>query len=316
MGVPESVARQIRLAEIATAQGGVVSLDQLREIGVSRSAAAERARRGALHRVHRGVYAAGHRSLGRDALLRAALLACGEGAVISHGTAAAHWELSDRWPVLIDVTVPVEAGRKLDRIRCRRCRYPDPAEIRAHRDVVCTTPARTLVDEAGRLGAASLRRLVERAVVLKLLDVDEIDRSLAGAKGRRGIRALRAIVDDWRPEDGSLPDIRSVFEAMVLPRLVARGLPRPSSNQPLRLGGETLVVDFLWPEQRLVVETDGRETHETPAAFQRDRRRDQNLLAHGYRVARVTWIHVRDELDALVGRLASSLEHGHPPNAR
>jgi hypothetical protein len=299
------------LAEQATVQGGVISLDQLRGVGVSPRAASGRAEEGSLHRIHRGVYVPGHRALARTALLRAATLACGDGAVISHGTAAALWGLSDRWPALIDVTVPVEAGRKIDGIRCRRCRYPDPAEIREHQGVICTTPARTLVDEAGSVGVKTLRERVERAAVLKLLDLDELDVAMTRAKGRRGLKWLRAVADDWRGEDDSVPDVRSVFEARVLPRLVARGLSRPLCNEPIQVEGETLIVDFFWPEQRFVVETDGRETHETPAAFQRDRRRDQLLLASGYRVSRVTWIQMRDEFDAVVARTANALAPSH-----
>lgn len=85
-------------------------------------------------------------------------------------------------------------------------------------------------------------------------------------------------------------------------------MPRPLCNQPLEIEGATLVPDFLWPDQRLIVETDGRETHETAAAFQRDRLRDQRLLAHGYRTIRVTWAQVRDDLDGVVARISSSLE--------
>ena len=231
--------------------------------------------------------------------------------MVSHGTAAALWGLSDRWPALIDVTVPVEAGRKIDGIRCRRCRYPDPAEICEHQGVTCTTPARTLVDEAGLVGVKTLRERVERAAVLKLLDLDELDLAMAGAKGRRGLKWLRAVADDWRSEDNSVPDVRSVFEARALPRLVAQGLLRPLCNEPIQVEGETLIVDFLWPEQRFVVETDGRETHETPVAFQRDRRRDQLLLAAGYRSSRVTWIQMRDEFDAVVARTANALAPSH-----
>jgi hypothetical protein len=251
------------------------------------------ARRGSLHRVMRGVYAAGHRSLERDALLRAAVLACGEGAVLSHATAAAHWGLQRQRPVLVDVTVPVEAGRKLDGIRCRRCRYPDPTEICVHRGVLCTTPARVLVDLAGMLGRDSLRGRVEQAAVLKLLDIGAIDLSLDLAKGRRGLRTLSAIIEPWRTESGRTPDVRSGFEARVLPRLLARGLPRPVCNRPLRIEGEIVIPDFLWPEHRFVVECDGRGTHETPIAFQRDRRRDQLLLGEGFRVARITWEQIR-----------------------
>jgi hypothetical protein len=242
-------------------------------------------------------------------LLRAALLACGEGAVISHGTAAALWGLTDSWPTLIDVTVPVEAGRKIDGVRCRRCRYPDSTEITSHLDVTCTTPARVLVDEAGRRGTTSVRTLVERAAVLKLLDLDDCYRTIDRARGRRGIRPLLAILSDWDREDSSVPDVRSVFEARALPHLIARGLPRPLVNHALEVEGRTLIPDFLWPEQRLIVETDGRETHETVAAFQRDRWRDQHFLAAGYRVSRVTWIQLRDDLGGVVDRVARALNH-------
>ncbi len=296
------------LARVATRQGGPVSLEQLSDSGVSGNAAAKRARRGSLHRIHRGVYAVGHRSIARAGYLRAAILACGDGAVISHGTAAAFWGLQDKWPVLIDVTVPNQRGRKIDGVRCRRCRYPAPQETVVVVGAVCTTPARTLVDMAGLYGTPSLRRLVERAAVCKRLDLDALDAALHEAQGRRGVKALRRIADEWRTEDGVIPAVRSDFEALVLPRLLARGLPRPSCNETLRLGGESLMVDFLWGAQRLVVETDGRETHETPVAFQRDRRRDQILVAAGYRVARATWGQIHHEAGEVVARIADALE--------
>ncbi len=233
--------------------------------------------------------------------------------MISHGTAAALWGLADRWPTLVDITVPVEAGRKIDGIRCRRCRYPLPEEITEHRGVICTTPARTLVDEAGRLGTRSLRALVEQAAIRKLLDLEACYQAIHQARGRRGIRPLYMILSDWDKDDDSVPDVRSVFEAWALPRLVARGLPRPLVNRGLEIEGRTLIPDFLWPEQRLIVETDGRETHETTAAFQRDRERDQRFLAAGYRVSRVTWVHLRDDLDGVVARIAAALE---PPQHR
>jgi hypothetical protein len=296
------------LARVATRQEGPVSLEQLADSGISGTAAAKRARRGSLHRVHRGVYTVGHRSITRAGALRAALLACGDGAVVSHGTAAAFWGLQDRWPALIDVTVPNQRGRKIDGVRCRRCRYPAPREIVAAAGVACTTPARTLVDMAGLYGTPSLRRLAERAAVRKRLDLTALDAALYEARGRRGVKALSRIADEWRTEDGAVPDVRSDFEALVLPRLLAHGLPRPSCNETLRFGGESLMVDFLWQTQRLVVETDGRETHETPVAFQRDRRRDQLLVAAGYRVARATWDQIHHEAGEVVARIADALE--------
>ena len=311
----EKEGRDAQLAAVAGAQGGVVSLRQLSNLDLTQRAAAYRAEQGRMHRVHRGVYTVGHRSIGRIGMLRAAVLACGQESAISHGTAAAFWGLRDQWPTLTDVTVRCQTGRKIDGIRCRRCRYPNPDEIAAPERIACTTPARTLVDIAGLYGSGSVRRAVERAAVLKLLDIGALDRALHKAGGRRGVHALSAIVDEWRTEDGLQPDVRNEFEALVLPRLLAAGLARPVCNEALRIGDDRIIVDFLWPERKVVVETDGEQTHGTPVAFQRDRRRDQILIAAGYRVARATWDQMHGELDSVVARIGRTLElaEGQPP---
>lgn len=165
-----------------------------------------------------------------------------------------------------------------------------------------------MVDMAGMLGTPSLRKMVERAAVLKKLDLPALDHSLRWAEGRRGIKVLRGIADEWRTEDGAVADVRSDFEALVLPRLLRMGLPRPVCNKILEIEGERLMLDFLWEEQRLVVETDGEGTHATPVAFQRDRERDQILVGAGYRVARATWSQMQHDLDAVVARISRALQ--------
>jgi len=258
--------------------------------------------------MHRGVYTVGHRSISRVTHLRAALLACGERAVVSHATAAAFHGLWDKWPHLIDVTVPVEAGRKLNGIRCRRCRYPEPEEIEVRGGVAVTTVARTLVDLAGIVGLPTLRKLVGRAAIRKRLDLDAVYLAMHNAKGRRGLKALELALAPYRTKDGKVPDVRSDFETLVLPELVDMGLPRPSCNAPLRIEGERFLIDFLWEKAQVIVETDGRETHETPNAFQSDRRRDQFLAAAGYRVLRVTWKQIQGERDAVLRRICLALK--------
>ncbi len=297
-----------RIAELATLQGGVVSLNQLRDEGVSRQLAAERAEANSLHRIHRGVYTVGHRSVSRMTWLRAALLACGEGAVISHGTAAAFHELWDKPPRLIDVTVPVEAGRKIDGVRCRRCRYPTPEEVETRAGIAVTTVARTLVDLAGMVGLATLKKTVGRAAIHRKLNLQAADLAIYNAKRRRGLKALELALAPYRTKDGKALDLRSDFETLVLPELLDSGLPRPDCNVPLVIDGERLVVDFLWEGQRVVVETDGRGTHETAPAFQSDRRRDQFLASAGYRVLRVTWEQIHVERAAVLRRIKNALQ--------
>ncbi|HEY6144761.1 MAG TPA: hypothetical protein VIV13_00695 [Solirubrobacterales bacterium] len=180
--------------------------------------------------------------------------------------------LWDYWPRFIDVTVPVEAGRKIDGIRCRRCRYPQPEEIEVRNGLALTTLARTLVDLAGIVDLAALRKAVGRAAIRRKLDLQAVDLAIYNAKGRRGLKALELALVPYRTKDGKPPDVRSDFETLILPELLDRGMPRPDCNAPIHVDGQRFLADFLWEGARVIVETDGRETHETPPAFQGDRR--------------------------------------------
>ncbi len=227
--------------------------------------------------------------------------------MVSHGTAAALHGLWDYWPHFIDVTVPVEAGRKINGIRCRRCRYPEPEEIEARNRLVVTTPARTLVDLAGIVDLEALRKTVGRSAIRKKLDLQAVDLAIYNAKGRRGLERLELALVPYRTKDGKVPDVRSDFETLVLPELIELGSARPQVNAWLHIDGERFMVDFLWEEASVLVETDGRETHETPEAFQSDRRRDQFLAAAGYRVLRVTWHQLHGERAAVLDRVSRAL---------
>jgi very-short-patch-repair endonuclease len=291
---------------LAGRQHGVVSRHQLRKLGLSDSAITARAKSGYLQPLFRGTFAVGHTAISRQAQMLAAVLACGEGTVLSHGSAAELIGLWDKRPTLMDVIPPSWSGREIQGIRWHRVSLPEGSEVEARDGIPCTSPARTIVDMAGRSGWTSLRGLVEQAAILGLLDVDEVDRILAKGR-RRGAPRLRTVLAPWRSADGPAPKLRSRLEARLLPRLVEGDLPRPRCNVRLQIDGHFLEVDLLWEEQRLAIETDGEQTHGTRAAFQRDRWRDQILVAGGYRTARVTWKQVRDEPTAVVNRIARML---------
>ena len=84
-------------------------------------------------------------------------------------------------------------------------------------------------------------------------------------------------------------------------------LPKPSRfNAPIELGGGRIEVDCLWRKQRLIVELDGRGAHMTTAAFHDDRARDQELVAAGFRVIRITWwqlVHEPSRIAGIIARL-------------
>ena len=100
-----------RVAETAARQHGVITARQLTMAGMGRMAISERSRNGQLHRIHRGVYAVGHKGLSLHGRFMAAVLACGEGAVLSHGSAAVLWELLRPLDGPIHVSIPSTSGR-------------------------------------------------------------------------------------------------------------------------------------------------------------------------------------------------------------
>lgn len=237
----------------------------------------------------------------------AAVLACEKDTVLSHGSAAELLGLWEKQLPVIHVIPPDWSGRKIDGIRWHRVRLPDADEFEFRDGIPCTTASRTLVDMAGSTGWSSMRRLVEQAAILRLLDIEEIDRILVLGR-RRGVPRLRTILAPWRETHEQRPVVRSRLEARLLPRLIEEGLPAPRTNVKLRVDGHSFEIDLLWEKQRLAIETDGEETHGTPVAFQRDRWRDQLLVATGYRTSRVTWAQVRDEPNAVVNRIARMLK--------
>ena len=148
--------------------------------------------------------------------------------------------------------------------------------------VPVTSSVRTILDLATVLDERSLRAAVRRAIGLRRVSAAVVAQSAAQADGRPGVRTLRRIVADGLAT-------RSELEEVVLRLIVEGGLMRPEVNVPLRLGGRTVIPDFRWPAERLVVEADGAVWHDDPVARRADRDRQRLLEEHGETVVRVTW---------------------------
>lgn len=173
--------------------------------------------------------------------------------------------------------------------------------------IPCTSPARTLVDLSGVSSDSTLRSAFERAAQQQRLDIPAIE--AAADPGRRGVRSLPALVEEWR---GAAPiaqkgRLKSPLEAKVLPLLVRRNLPTPLPNAPVAIKNGRIEVDFLWPDHRLVVEADSRDFHSTSVAFERDRWRDRELMRAGYATLRVTHLQAETEAAAIADTIASRI---------
>lgn len=238
------------------------------------------------------------------------MLTCGAGAVVSHRSAAALLGLIDRAPVVVDVVAAGKRGAGIDGIKAHLVPLPTGAELGSVAGIPCTSPARTFVDLAGLVGERTLRGAFEVAAFKRLLDLDAIEAVLSRSR-RRGGPTLRAVVAAWRATARpTQPNLRSPFEAKLLPLLATTDLPSPLINAPVDTPGGRLEVDLLWPDHRFVVELDSRRHHGNDLAFDRDRWRDRELLRAGYSTLRVPWRHAEDEpeavLDAIRVRLAQS----------
>ena len=150
-----------RVAAIAAQQHGVVTFRQLREAGVKRGAIAARVERGALHRVHQGVYAVGHAGLSRGGRYMAAVLALGDGAVLSHASAAVLWGLLPPKKVKgpVHVSLPSSNGRRRRAgIAVHRTRFA-PGDLTRRARIPVTSPNRSLLDIRRSLSSGRAARI-------------------------------------------------------------------------------------------------------------------------------------------------------------
>lgn len=278
-----------RIALIAASQHGVVTTRQLAAVGLGRAAISERVASGRLHRVHQGVHAVGHPAFSWEERWMAAVLACGEGAVLSHMSAAALWGFLRPINGPVDVSVPSSVGRaRRPGIRIHRCgtlasdhvsslqgiaeQTRHEALVTRRRGIPVTTPART-VEDLRRSGVPE--KLVRRAK-------------------RQAEKA------GWRVGgDRTASDLEGDFLALVR----RHRFPRPEVN--VKIG--RWEVDFLWREQRLVVEADAWATHRGSVAFEDDHARDLDLRALGFDVRRYTEAQIRDLSAQVVADLRAAL---------
>ena len=287
------------IAALAERQHGVLTRAQLSELGLGAGAIDHRVRLGRLRAVHRGVYRIG--LLSSDGRRMAAVLACGPSAVLSHLAAAALFGIrqSDR------IEVTTRASRRGPRhVSVHRSPLRDD-ERTTHRGIPTTTVPRTLLDLSAVVRPDQLRSSLRQAEQLRLTDPLSLIDLVERYPRRPGLAAIRALLAETTI---GVRVIRSELEERFQAFLLNAGLPLPQTNQLV----EGFEVDCVWPEQRLVVELDGRAAHDTFHAFEQDRIRDRVLAAAGWHVIRVTWRQLHEEpelleadLRALLGQPAS-----------
>jgi very-short-patch-repair endonuclease len=275
-----------------------VTVEQLYDVGASRTQVERRIRSHRLIPLYRGVYAVGHRRLTRSGWWLAAVRAMGPGAVLSHVHAAALWSLRPPPGGRVHVTVGDKGRRQRKGIVVHNAELPRD-HVTVDDEVPVTTPARTLADLAGMVSRPQLARVIEAAEAHRLLDVPSL---LAVSAGRPGASRIRELTQQ------ELPYTRSDLEAAFLDLCDRHAIPRPRTNTQVH-GYE---VDAHWPEHGLVVELDSRRHHGTRAAFERDKERDAELHAAGIETLRLTYRQVTARRRWVADKLRRSLARRSP----
>ncbi|HUA04805.1 MAG TPA: DUF559 domain-containing protein [Solirubrobacteraceae bacterium] len=219
----------------------------------------------------------------------AAVLACGPGAVLSHRSAAALHGLRDWGHTKIEATVPRRSRRRHEGIKVHCSTTLTANDVTVVNGIPCTTIARTLLDLAEVVTHRQLERAFDQAEIIQApLDIIAVLDQIARNPTRAGAKRCRLVLETHYI--GRTPTANENEEALLA---ITRplGIPDPECNQYLLLddGGPAIKADFVWHEQRVIVEADSDRWHNTRQRFELDRVRDQRLTAAGWTIIRTTW---------------------------
>jgi hypothetical protein len=290
------------IAAVAGKQNGNITRMQLLGLGLDKHAIGYRVKVGRLHRVFRGVYAVGRRPIAPLESAGAAVLACGPGAALSHGSAMALWGFWRRWDRPYEVTVV--GDRRTPGIRVHRSITLRRHDITTQLGIRVTTPARTIFDLSPRQTDKAFRRTVNNALNSPWLTEDQLADAVGWhPKLPAAARAARMIGLEGTPTRSGWEDDFPAF-------CERHGLPAPVMGVPM-FG---YVLDALFVAERVIVELDSWEFHKGKTAFETDRERDAVMLAHGFVTIRMTWERIQGRPLREAARLHAILA-AHAPRA-
>jgi len=278
-------------------QLGLVTSSQMARLGWTHHAVLHLAAKDLLIPVRRQVWRTAGSAPSKEMMVLAAALAVGDGAVVSHASAAQLWGLTKvPAPPLIDILVDSWSQPRLTGVKGHRTRWLPDSHRKRIRAIPVTSAERTTVDCCGMLLPDQLKATVNSGLRRKILTlptlartVDEVPRS-----GRRAIvpvlELLATLVPGYDPGDSD-PEID------LVETLVAAGFPRPSQQIPVEHEGRKMRIDVGWPELRVGYEYDSLEFHEH--RFHEDRDRLRRLKRAGWDVWPITKTTSRNEILAI-----------------
>jgi very-short-patch-repair endonuclease len=287
------------IAAIAARQLGLFTGGQARVAGATRSMRRHRLTRGRWVQVHADVFRLAGVPPSWEQSVRAACLAAGPAAVVSHRAAAQIWELPGVRPD-IELTLPFGHDALLAGVRVHHSRLLPPVDVTIRDDMKVTTPTRTLIDMSSVLDRSTLQRVLDHCLGQRLTTTSFVTRRLEslGRQGRPGSALLTVLLAD-AARDGRRPE--SELERRLWELLRQLPGPPPVAQYEVRLpGGRRARLDIAYPDIRLAIEADSYAHHSSASDWASDHTRRNALIAAGWRILPVTWDDVSHDPDAVL----------------
>jgi very-short-patch-repair endonuclease len=287
------------VARIASRQRSLVTTEQLNACGLGRDAIAHRVRTGRFQPVFQSVYLVGCGELPPLARELAASLVCGKGSFISHQSAAFVWRMRKTAPPQVEVSVVGRNCWRRDGMRVHRIKPVGKREVVREQRLWVSTPTRTVLEIAATSPRDELVDVIDQGLALRHFTPADLKLTLANHRGRGGSARLAEVLAD----DTTMAISRSDAEKALLRLIRDARLPMPETN--VKFG--RFEADYVWREQRVIVELDSATYHSGPGVFQRDREKGLVLRGAGYDVLRPTRYHVVHEGARVLVLLAQAL---------
>ena len=300
-------SRDRAVTRVAGGQQNLIGSVQLAECGLGKDAVARRVRAGWLRLVFQGVYSVGSGELVALARERAALMSCGTGSFISHRSSAFIWGMRMEPPPTVEVSVLAGGCRSHKGMQIHRIQAIDPRELRRHDGLWVSSPARAVLEVAAVGSRGELIDVVDQGLALRPFTPGDLKAVLTRNPGRRGAGRMAELITD----DTAMAISRSLVEKAFLRLIRDSGLPMPETNVPFG----RFEADFVWREQRLIVELDSATYHSGPGVFQRDREKALVFRDAGFDTMRLTRGHVVHQPTRTVARVTRALASGEAPPA-
>jgi very-short-patch-repair endonuclease len=287
-----------RLAGLARRNFGVFTRAHARSCGFSAYQIQRRLRTGEWQRVLGALAMAGLQITPavRD---RAAQLSVPR-SILAGPSAARTWQMSvpDERPYLY---VGRRGGSRVVGIRLL-FETPDPADVSLYQGLPTTSRAAAVVDCLRLLPEPAAVALADRALQQRWLSLEDLVARTRARVGRPGSTQLCRLV---RMVSGGE---RSAGERLLHRLFRKSDITGWRANVEIRdAAGLIGVVDVAFSRVRLAIEVDGWAFHTTPDRFQRDRQRQNRLIAAGWTVLRFTWHDLTDRPDYVLATVRALL---------